>query len=100
MMSDADRKKAAQILIDAARTRLQAQQLTKTVAGYRLRRRYAISTEVAERRMAAGAKLIGYKIGLAADAGTVGHGQRRHLQGDARRDAAGVGAGCRHHGAL
>ena len=35
-----------------------------------------------------------------ADAGAVGHRQRRHLQGDARRDPAGVGAGRRHHGAV
>ena len=35
-----------------------------------------------------------------ADAGAVGHRQRRHLQGDARRDPAGVGARRRHHGAV
>ena len=35
-----------------------------------------------------------------ADAGAVGHRQRRHVQGDARRHPAGLGAGCRHHGAL
>ena len=35
-----------------------------------------------------------------ADAGAVGHRQRRDVQGDARRHPAGVGAGCRHHGAV
>ena len=35
-----------------------------------------------------------------ADAGAVRHRQRRDVQGDARRHAAGVGAERRHHGAL
>ena len=35
-----------------------------------------------------------------ADAGAVRHRQRRDVQGDARRDAAGMGARCRNHGAV
>ena len=38
--------------------------------------------------------------GVERDAGAVGHRQRRDVQGDARRDPPGVGAGRRHHGAV
>jgi 2-oxo-hept-3-ene-1,7-dioate hydratase len=68
MMSDADRNKAADILIAAERDRKQAVQLSKTWPGIGMEDAYAISTEVADRKIAAGAKLIGFKVGLTSKA--------------------------------
>jgi len=68
MLSDADRKKAADILMDAAKTRKQATQLSVTFPGITFEDAYAISTECARRRMAAGEKLIGHKVGLTSKA--------------------------------
>jgi 2-oxo-hept-3-ene-1,7-dioate hydratase len=68
MMSEADRHKAAAILIAAERERKQAVQLSKTWPNITMEDAYAISTEVAKRKMAAGAKLIGHKVGLTSKA--------------------------------
>src|ERR1700684_2416164 len=68
MMSDADRNKAADILMTAEKERKQAVQLTKTWPGITMEDAYAISTEVANRKIAAGAKLIGHKVGLTSKA--------------------------------
>jgi 2-oxo-hept-3-ene-1,7-dioate hydratase len=68
MMSDADRNKAADILTAAAKARKQAVQISKTWPDITFDDAYAISTEVAKRRMAAGAKLIGHKVGLTSKA--------------------------------
>jgi 2-oxo-hept-3-ene-1,7-dioate hydratase len=68
MMSEADRKKAADILMAAEKERKQAVQLSKTWPGITMEDAYAISTEVANRKMAAGAKLIGHKVGLTSKA--------------------------------
>src|SRR5580700_6579146 len=68
MMSDADRNKAADILIAAEKERKQAVQLSKTWPGITLDDAYAISTLVANRKIAAGAKLIGHKVGLTSKA--------------------------------
>jgi 2-oxo-hept-3-ene-1,7-dioate hydratase len=68
MMSDADRGKAADILMKAEKERKQAVQLTKTWPDITIDDAYAISTEVAKRKMAAGAKLIGHKVGLTSKA--------------------------------
>ena len=68
MLSDADRRKAADTLIDAAKTRKQATQLSVTFPGITFEDAYAISTEVAKRRIAAGEKLIGHKVGLTSKA--------------------------------
>ncbi len=68
MLSDADRKKAADILIAAEKERKQAVQLTKTWPDITFEDAYAISTEVANRKIAAGAKLIGHKVGLTSKA--------------------------------
>ena len=68
MMSDADRSKAADILVAAEKERKQAVQLTKTWPGITMEDAYAISTEVANRRIKAGAKLIGHKVGLTSKA--------------------------------
>ena len=68
MLSDADRKKAADILMTAEKERKQAPQLTKTWPIITFEDAYAISTEVANRKIAAGAKLIGHKVGLTSKA--------------------------------
>src|SRR5579872_6800456 len=68
MMSDADRNKAADILLMAEKERKQAVQLSKTWPGITMEDAYAISTEVANRKIAAGARLIGHKVGLTSKA--------------------------------
>ncbi len=68
MLSDADRRKAADILMAAEKERKQAVQLSTTFPGITIDDAYAISTEVANRKMAAGAKLIGHKVGLTSKA--------------------------------
>jgi 2-oxo-hept-3-ene-1,7-dioate hydratase len=68
MLSDTDRKKAADILMTAAKERKQAVQLSKTWPDMTLDDAYAISTEVTRRRIAAGARLIGHKVGLTSKA--------------------------------
>ena len=68
MMSQADRSKAADILVAAEKGRKQAVQLSKTWPDITFDDAYAISTEVANRKIAAGAKLIGHKVGLTSKA--------------------------------
>src|SRR5205823_968847 len=68
MLSDAERNKAADILVAAAKTRKQAVQLSKTWPGITIDDAYAISREVAERKMRDGARLIGHKVGLTSKA--------------------------------
>jgi len=68
MLSDADRKKAADILMAAQKERKQAVQLSITFPGITIEDSYAISTEVAQRKIKAGATLIGHKVGLTSKA--------------------------------
>ena len=68
MLSAADRNKAADILINAEKERQQAVQLTITFPAISIEDSYAISTEVANRKIKAGAKLIGHKVGLTSKA--------------------------------
>jgi 2-oxo-hept-3-ene-1,7-dioate hydratase len=68
MLSEADRKKCADILMNAQKERKQAVQLSTTFPGIAIEDSYAISTEVANRKIAAGAKLIGHKVGLTSKA--------------------------------
>jgi len=68
MLSDADRNTAADTIIEAQKTRKQATQLSVTFPNIDFEDAYAISTEVAKRRMAAGEKLIGHKVGLTSKA--------------------------------
>src|SRR5438309_9078546 len=68
MLSDADRKKAADILMTAEKERKQAVQLSTSWPDITIEDSYAISTEVVERKIDAGAKLIGHKVGLTAKA--------------------------------
>src|SRR5262249_5158130 len=68
MMSQTDRKKAGDILFAAEKERKQAVQLSKTWPDITFEDAYAISTEVANRKIAAGARLIGHKVGLTSKA--------------------------------
>jgi 2-oxo-hept-3-ene-1,7-dioate hydratase len=68
MMSEIDRNKAADILLAAEKARKQAVQLSNTWPDITMEDAYAISTEVANRKIASGAKLIGHKVGLTSKA--------------------------------
>jgi 2-oxo-hept-3-ene-1,7-dioate hydratase len=68
MLSESDRKKAADILVSAEKERKQAIQLSTTWPDITVEDSYAISSEVAKRKIAAGAKLIGHKVGLTSKA--------------------------------
>src|SRR5262247_4255927 len=68
MLSEADRKKAADILIVAQKDRKQATQLHITFPTITIEDSYAISTEVANRKIKAGARMIGHKVGLTSKA--------------------------------
>jgi len=68
MLSAADRSKAADILMAAQKERKQAVQLSATFPGITIEDAYAISTEVAQRKIKAGARLIGHKVGLTSKA--------------------------------
>lgn len=68
MLSKADRDKAADLLMLAEKERKPVVQLSKTWPDITIEDAYAISTEVTRRKIAAGAKLIGHKIGLTSKA--------------------------------
>ena len=68
MLSETDRNKAADILMEAHRTKKQAVQLSTTYPGITIEDAYAISTIVHKRLIAAGRKLIGHKVGLTSKA--------------------------------
>ena len=68
MLSESDRRKAADILMAAQKERKQAVQLSATWPDITIEDAYAISTEVANRRIKTGAKLIGHKVGLTSKA--------------------------------
>ena len=68
MLSDADRNKAADILMEAHKTKKQAVQLSTTWPGITIEDAYAISTVVHKRMLASGRKLIGHKVGLTSKA--------------------------------
>jgi 2-oxo-hept-3-ene-1,7-dioate hydratase len=68
MLSDTDRKRAVEILLNAEKERQQAVQLSVTFPHISIEDSYAISSEVAQRKIATGAKLIGHKVGLTSKA--------------------------------
>ena len=68
MLSDADRNKAADILMEAEKNRKQATQISATFPAIEIEDAYAISTECMKRKVAAGRKVIGYKVGLTSKA--------------------------------
>ena len=68
MLSESDRKKAAQLLIAAEAERKPILQLSKTWPDITIEDAYAIQGEVVKHKVAAGAKIIGHKIGLTSKA--------------------------------
>lgn len=68
MLSDADRKKCADILVNAQKEHKQATPFSQTFPGITIEDSYAISADVCQRKIAAGAKLIGHKVGLTSKA--------------------------------
>ena len=68
MLSEADRKKAAQLLLTAERDRKPMVQLSSTWPSITFEDAYAIQNEVQQQKMAEGRKLIGHKVGLTSKA--------------------------------
>jgi 2-oxo-hept-3-ene-1,7-dioate hydratase len=68
VLSKADRDKAADLLLMAEKDRKPVVQLSKTWPDITIEDAYAISSEVTRRKIAAGARLIGHKIGLTSKA--------------------------------
>ena len=68
MLSEADRKKAAQLLLTAEKERKPVVQLSRTWPDITIEDAYAIQSEVIRQKLAAGAKIIGHKIGLTSKA--------------------------------
>jgi len=68
MLSEAERKKCVEILLNAEKEKKQAVQLSTTFPHIAIEDSYAISTAVAKHKIAAGAKLIGHKVGLTSKA--------------------------------
>src|SRR5947207_14943830 len=68
MLSESDRKKAAQLLITAEAERKPILQLSKTWPDITTEDAYAIQREVVKHKVAAGSKIIGHKIGLTSKA--------------------------------
>lgn len=68
MIPDAERRKAACILVEAERTVTPAPQLLDTFPGLQIEDSYAIQGHVVAEKIAAGARLRGHKIGLTSRA--------------------------------
>jgi 2-oxo-hept-3-ene-1,7-dioate hydratase len=68
MLSEAERKTCADILMKAQTEHKQAVQLSVTYPHIEIEDSYAISAMVKDRKIAAGARLIGHKVGLTSKA--------------------------------
>lgn len=68
MISEADRRKAAALLLEAERTATPVEQLAKTFPGLEIEDSYAIQRHFIDAKLKAGAKLRGHKIGLTSKA--------------------------------
>lgn len=68
MLTESQRQQAVDVLDRAEKSRVQAEQLSTTWPEITFDDAYAISAEWNRRRLAAGAKLIGYKVGLTSKA--------------------------------
>ncbi|MBK8899751.1 MAG: fumarylacetoacetate hydrolase family protein [Anaerolineaceae bacterium] len=64
MLTDAERNQVVEALLEANRTRVQTTRPSALFPHIEFEDAYAISAEVARRQQAAGARLIGYKVGL------------------------------------
>jgi 2-oxo-hept-3-ene-1,7-dioate hydratase len=67
-LSEAERKKCVETLLNADREKKQAVQLSTTYPHITIEDAYAISTAVAQHKIRNGAKLIGHKVGLTSKA--------------------------------
>src|SRR2546423_14744909 len=67
-LSEAERKKCVETLLNAEREKKQAVQLSVTYPHITIEDSYAISTAVAQHKIKAGARLIGHKVGLTSKA--------------------------------
>ena len=68
MLNESERAAAVAALVEARNTRTPCVQLSTTWPHITIEDAYAISTTVAEQRMAEGARLAGYKVGLTSKA--------------------------------
>lgn len=68
MLSKSDYNSAADLLIEARQSRVQALQLSTVFPTITIEDAYAISTLVHERRIASGRRLVGHKVGLTSKA--------------------------------
>ena len=68
MLTEADRAKCVETLLAAERDRKPATQLSTTYPAITIEDAYAISGAVTKRKIAAGARLIGHKVGLTSKA--------------------------------
>ncbi len=68
MLSDGDRRQAADILVQAAKDRKQVTPLHVTFPDISIEDSYAISADVMQRKLKEGRKLIGHKVGLTSKA--------------------------------
>lgn len=68
MLSNAERTRAAEHLIEAGRTRRQGRQLSQMFPSIGFDDAYAIQSEVIRRRLGEGRRVIGHKIGLTSKA--------------------------------
>jgi len=67
-LSEAERKKCVETLLNADKEKKQAVQLSTTYPNITIEDAYAISTAVAQHKIKSGAKLIGHKVGLTSKA--------------------------------
>src|SRR6266571_4687349 len=67
-LSEAERKKCVETLLNAEKEKKQAVQLSVTYPHITIEDSYAISTAVAQHKIRAGARLIGHKVGLTSKA--------------------------------
>ncbi|MGB6081273.1 MAG: 2-oxo-hepta-3-ene-1,7-dioic acid hydratase [Xanthobacteraceae bacterium] len=68
MLTEKERAQAADILMEAERTKKPALQLSKTFPNIEIEDSYAIQSETTRRKIASGRKLIGHKVGLTSKA--------------------------------
>ena len=67
-LSEAERRKCVETLLNAEKEKKQAVQLSVTFPHITIEDAYAISTAVAQHKIKGGAKLIGHKVGLTSKA--------------------------------